>query len=120
MSPLCHSSVLVCHSYVTRMYSYVTRMYSYVLVCYPCGTRTHSYVIRKSLLCTCMSPVCHSYALVCNPYLTRNGFTMNHHSPSHSHLPYLVALILHGHSTLLSVSLFSQSRLWKLTTYECS
>ena len=31
---------------------------------------------------------------------------------SHSYLPYLVALILHGHSTLLPVSLFSQSRLW--------
>ena len=29
-----------------------------------------------------------------------------YHSPSNSHLPYLAALILQGHSTLLSVSLF--------------
>ena len=28
-------------------------------------------------------------------------------------------LILQRHSTLLSASLFSQSRLWKLTTYKC-
>ena len=43
-----------------------------------------------------------------------------YHSPSHSYLnlPYLVPLILHGHSTLLSLSLFSQSRLWKLTTFD--
>ena len=33
-----------------------------------------------------------------------------YHSTSHSHLPCLFAFILHGHSTLLSVSLFSQSR----------
>ena len=39
-----------------------------------------------------------------------------YHSP---YLPYLVVFILHGHSTLLSVSLYSQSRLWKLTAYEC-
>ena len=38
-----------------------------------------------------------------------------YHSPSRSCLPYLVVFILHGHSTSLSVSLFSQSRLWKLT-----
>ena len=42
-----------------------------------------------------------------------------YHSPSCSYLPYLVVFILHGNSTLLSVSLFSQSYLWKLTTYEC-
>ena len=40
-------------------------------------------------------------------------------TPSHSHLLYLVAFIVHRHSTLLSVSLFGQCRLWKLTTYEC-
>ena len=40
------------------------------------------------------------------------------HSPFCLCLPYLVVFILHGHSTSLSVSLFSQSRLWKLTTYE--
>ena len=40
-------------------------------------------------------------------------------SPSRSYLHYLVAFILHGHPTMLSVSLFSQSRLWELATYEC-
>ena len=42
-----------------------------------------------------------------------------YHSRPYSHLPYLVVLMLPGHSTLLSVSLFNQSRLWKLTTYDC-
>ena len=42
-----------------------------------------------------------------------------YHSPSCSYLPYLAALILHVHSTLLWVSLFRQPGLWKLTTYEC-
>ena len=42
------------------------------------------------------------------------------HSPSHSYLPYLVALILHGHSTLLWVPLFSQFRFWNLTIYRLS
>ena len=41
-------------------------------------------------------------------------------TPSHSYLPYLVLHSplhsLHGHSTLLSVSLFSQSHLCHLTT----
>ena len=36
-----------------------------------------------------------------------------YHSRSHSHLPYLVALILHRHST------FNQSRFWKLMACEC-
>ena len=42
-----------------------------------------------------------------------------YHSPSHSHLPYLVALIAHGHLTLFSLPPFSHSRLWKLTNNEC-
>ena len=36
------------------------------------------------------------------------------HSPSHSHLQYLVIIILNRYSTWLPLSLFSQSRLWKL------
>ena len=36
-----------------------------------------------------------------------------YHSRSHSHLPYLVALILHRHST------FNQSRFWKLMACGC-
>ena len=47
------------------------------------------------------------------------------HSPSHSfHLPQSISFIftlfgctLHGYSTILSFSLFSQSHLWKLMTY---
>ena len=42
-----------------------------------------------------------------------------YHIPACSYLPYLVVFILHGRSTSLSVSLFSQSHLWKLTTYKC-
>ena len=56
--------VLACHSYVSRMYPYVTRMYSYV-------TRMYSYVIRMSLVCTHVSSVSHSYALVCHLHVTR-------------------------------------------------
>ena len=41
------------------------------------------------------------------------------HSPSYSRLLYLVALILHRHSTLLSLSLFSQTCLWRLMIQEC-
>ena len=36
------------------------------------------------------------------------------HSPSHSHSPYLVLLILHRISTSLSLSFLNQSHLWKL------
>ena len=57
----------------------------------------------------------HFYFLHCTVHLIH----FIYHSPSRSHLLYLVVFILHGHSTSLSVSLFSQSRLWKLTTYEC-
>ena len=31
----------------------------------------HSHVISMSLVCTCMSSVCHSCVLVCHPYVTR-------------------------------------------------
>ena len=31
----------------------------------------HSYVIRVSLVCTCMSSVCQQYVLVCHLYITR-------------------------------------------------
>ena len=36
------------------------------------------------------------------------------HSPSHSHSPYLITLMLHHISTLSSLLFFNQSRLWKL------
>ena len=31
----------------------------------------YSYVLLMSVVCTCMSPVCHSYVLVCHPCVTR-------------------------------------------------
>ena len=86
---------LVCHPYVTCMYSYVMRMsfvctcmsfvchcmYLYVirmsLVCTRMSsyvTRVYSYVIRMSLVSTRMSFVCHSYVLVCHPYVTGMWF----------------------------------------------
>ena len=43
-------TILKCHLYVTCMYSCV---------------------IRMSVGATCMSSVCHSYVLVCHPYVTR-------------------------------------------------
>ena len=43
----------------------------YVLVCHPYVTRMYLYVIRISLVCTCMSSVCHLYVLVCHLYVTR-------------------------------------------------
>ena len=61
-------------------------------------------------------------ALYCSCFILFPSVHLIHfinHTPSRSHLLYLVAFIVHRHSTLLSVSLFGQSRLWKLTTYEC-
>ena len=48
------SHVLLYHSYVIRM----------SLVC-------HSHVICMLLVCTSMASLCHSYVLVCHPYVTR-------------------------------------------------
>ena len=48
--------------------------YLYVLVCHSYVSHMYLYVIRKSLVCTCMSSVCHSYLLVCHPYVTRMWF----------------------------------------------
>ena len=45
-------------------------MYSYVLVCHLYVARIYSYVIRMSLVYTCMSSVCHSYVTVSHPYVT--------------------------------------------------
>ena len=49
----------------------------------------------------------HCYFLCSRVHLIHFGY----HSPSCSCLSYLVAFILHGHSTALSVSLFGGSRL---------
>ena len=111
---------VVCHSYVIRMYSHVIRMCRMSFVCHPyvtrmssvrtrispLCTRMYSYVIRMSLVCTRVSFVCHSSVVL--PWAV-HLLHFIYHSPSHS--PYLIAFILHRHSTLLSVSPFSQSRL---------
>ena len=80
MSFVRHSYVLLCHLYVTRMYPYVILL---LLVCTRMSPICHSqylYVIRMSLVCvrlasvlvcTRMSPVCHLYVLACQPYVTR-------------------------------------------------
>ena len=74
--------------------------------------------------CSCFIsfPWVHTSLIMFHFYFLQSTVHLIHftyHSPSRSCLPYLVVFILHGHSTSLSVSLSSQSRLWKLTTYEC-
>ena len=72
MSLVCQSYVLLRHSYFTRiMYSYVIRM---SLVC----TRMPPVCNPISLVCTRISPACHSYVLVCHPYVIRLCF---YHEP---------------------------------------
>ena len=85
MPLVCHPCVthrsFVCQSYVRRMPSVCTRMsYGcslYVLVCHPYVTPIYSYVTRMSLLCACMSPVCHSMCL----YVTRMSLLCTRISP---------------------------------------
>ena len=98
----------VCHSHRIRVCSYVTCMsvqFNIILhvirmsLVYPCIFLCHSYVVhmsfvyhsyvtRISLACVLMSPVSHSYVLVCHPYIICMysyvirlslvcGFTMN-------------------------------------------
>ena len=81
-------------------------------------------VLHYQLHCLCFIsfPSVHTSLIMFHFYFLQSTVHLIHftyHSPSRSCLPYLVVFILHGHSTSLSVSLFSQSGLWKLTTYEC-
>ena len=74
ISVVCQSYVIVCHPNVSRMYSYVIRM---SLVCtHVIGVSLvcHSNVAHMSLVCTRMLPECHSYVLVCHPFVTRMWF----------------------------------------------
>ena len=95
-------------------------------ICYIIDFIVHiSYHICQSTLhCSCFIslPQVHTSLIMFHFYFLQSTVHLIHftyHSPSRSCLPYLVVFILHGHSTSLSVSLSSQSRLWKLTTYEC-
>ena len=77
---------------------------------------------RLDRSCFISFPSVHTSLIIFHFYFLHRTVHLSYfiyHSASCLCLPYLVALILHGHSTLLSISLFSQSRLWKLTTYEC-
>ena len=77
---------------------------------------------RLQCSCSISFPSIHTSLIMFHFYFLQSLVHLilfTYHSPSRSYLPYLVVFILHGHSTSLSVSLFSQSRLWKLTTYEC-
>ena len=83
-----------------------------------------SHFLHSILHCSCFIsfPSVHTSLVMFHFYFLQSTVRLIHfiyHSPSHSSLPYLVALILHSHSTLLLVSLFNQYSLWKLTTYEC-
>ena len=83
-----------------------------------------SYFLHSTLNYSCCIsfPSVHTSLIMFHFYFLQSTVHLIHftyHSPSRSCLPYLVVFILHGHSTSLSVSLFSQSCFSKLTTYEC-
>ena len=65
MSNVCTRMLLICHTDVTPMYSYVICM---LLVCARILS-VYSYAICMSLVCIRISSVCHSYVLVCHPYV---------------------------------------------------
>ena len=84
-----------------------------------------SHFLKSTLQCSCfillssVSPHFIDHVSFSFPSVHSPSHSFHLPSPSRSCLPYLVVFILHGHSTSLSVSLFSQSHLWKLTAYEC-
>ena len=82
------------------------------------------WMLHYRLQCSCfiLFSSVHTSLFVLHCYFLQSTVHLIHftyHSPFRSYLPYLVAFILHGHSTILSVSLFGQSFLWELATYEC-
>ena len=77
---------------------------------------------RFHCLCFISFPSVHTSLIKVHFYFPQYTIHLIHfiyHCSSRPYLSYLVALTLHGHSRLLSVSLFTQSPLWKLTTYDC-
>ena len=58
--------------------------------------RLYSYVIRMSLVYTCMLSVCHLYVLVCHPYATRLWF---YHEPLRYSVLLLCVYFLKGDIT---------------------
>ena len=74
---LFHLYVLVSHSYNIHMYLYVIRI-SLVCTCmsyecHSCALICHSYVTCISLVCIRMSFVCRWYVFACHLYVTRIG-----------------------------------------------
>ena len=72
------------------------------LVCHPYVTCMYSYVMRMSLVCTCMSFVCHSYVLVCHSYVTRMYSYVIHMSlvcTRMSFVCHLYLLVCHSYVT---------------------
>ena len=80
-------------------------------MCYITDSIVHvlSHFLQSALHCPCFI----SFSSVCTSFPSVHIHLIHfvYHSPSHSPLPYLVAFILHLHSILLSISIFSQSRL---------
>ena len=77
----------------------------------------HYYFLQSTFPCSCfiVIPSVHTSLFMFHCYFLQSTV-----HPIHlPYFPYLVVFILHGHLTSWSVSLFSQSRLWKLTTYQC-
>ena len=82
----------------------------------------HTSLFMSHLISFHKFPSVHTSLITLHFYFLQSTIHLIHfiyHSPFHSHVPYLVALILHCHSTLLLVSLFSQSPLWQVTTCKC-
>ena len=72
------------------------------------------WMLHYRLHCSCFTlfPSAHTSLFMFHCYFLQSTVHLIHftyRSPSRSYLSYLVAFILHGHSTMLSVSLFSQS-----------
>ena len=96
----------------------LTSLFMFFLISFSTHFIVHvsSHFLQSTLHCSCFisfHPV-HTSLIMFHFYFLQSTVHLIHfiyYSPSHSYLPYLVWIILHGHSSLLSVSLFSQSRL---------
>ena len=77
-------------------------------------------MLHYRIHCSCFIsfPSIHTLLFMFRFYFLQATFNPIHfiyHSPFYSYLSYLVALILHGHSTLLSVSLFKKDHFRNIT-----
>ena len=121
-----HSVFQILLSGVPQGVTLLTSLFMFHLISFSPHFIVHvsSHFHQSTLHCSCFIsfPSVHTSLIMFHFYFLQSTVHLIHftyHSPSRSCLPYLVVFILHGHSTSLSVSLFSQSHLWKLMTYEC-